>query len=252
MSDFEIEFEWPVAAKYEFRPADPQRLAEFEKDFGKTEEIPEAELPFLLGQIVPGGEVRDVKHRVGDLEEAVQKLIEWDGNQASLSKIALSIARKLGSLSFDPPRYGESRFGVQPSPPSDELMEWHGVADSLHRMFEGRAYSWEGPFPGGRPRKVQWPHRAAQFQGKIGIFLVPRRDGKPEIVFRPDDIKEALTLCAARMITNGASLGTCLNCKSRFLRGAGSKRRGDARFCKPRCKWEYHNEARRKAKLKSA
>lgn len=247
MSDIEIEFEWPVA-RYEFRPADAERLAEFESTFGKQTEIPEADLPAYLGHIVSSGETRDVKHKARDLEEAVRKIVEWGFKLNSLPTLALSIARKLGTIGSFSTQHPLSR-GL--SPQKDELMEWHWLACNLYRMFEGKAFNWEGPFPGGKRTEVQWPHKAAHFQGKVGIYMVPGRDGKPKIAFQPYDLKSALVLSAARMISDGSTLGKCLGCESTFIRGTGSKRRGDARFCSPRCKWEFHNEQRRKIKRKT-
>jgi hypothetical protein len=130
---------------------------------------------------------------------------------------------------------------------------WRGLASKLRLMFEGKAYTYnEGNWYG--PKKlVDWPHPAAQGVGELGIFLVPNKDGKPVLALQPHDFQDALILCAARMIATGTTFSTCLNCKTPFLRGGArrSKRRGDARFCGDPCKWQYHNEMRRKAKKKS-
>jgi hypothetical protein len=144
----------------------------------------------------------------------------------------------IGALSPPPKKY-------------DEVLEWDDLRAQLNHMFMGVVV----PAPKDEAptlfRVTEWPDPDTQLRGQVGIYLVPGPDGKPKLALRPTDLYSALVLSAARMISNGTTLGRCLNCKKNFLRGVGSKRRGDARFCSPRCKWEYHNELRRKTKSKS-
>jgi len=136
-------------------------------------------------------------------------------------------------------------------PVSDPLWVWRGCADKLRLMFEGKGYVRDPKNRYGPPLEVRWPHPAAQEVGEIGIYLVPGPEGKPTLSLKPQELHSALTLCAARMIATGTTFTTCLNCKTPFLRGGQSERRGDAVFCDSRCKSEYHNKQRRKPKAKS-
>ena len=130
----------------------------------------------------------------------------------------------------------------------DTVHMWRVNAQKLQAMFEGKSYihdpkNWRGPMI-----EVQWPHPAAQEVGEIGIFLVPGPDGRPKLSLKPQELQGALALCAARMIATGTTFTTCLNCKTPFIRGGQSERRGDAVFCTSRCKSEFHNAKRRKKK----
>jgi len=117
-------------------------------------------------------------------------------------------------------------------------------------MFEGRALGWDKEYKSANT-EYKWPAPETQNVGELGIFLVPDKNNKPVFAMRPHDLREALVLCAARMIATGTTFNICENCKAPFLSGGGrsrNKKRGDARFCSDECRWKYHNESRRKAR----
>jgi hypothetical protein len=118
------------------------------------------------------------------------------------------------------------------------VQQWHNLARSLRNMFER-------PLPP-TDDALMWPLPHSH----LGIHLIPGKDNNPVLTLRPDNLKNALTLYAARMITTGTTFNICENCKILFLSGGvrGRNKRGDARFCSSECRWKHHNESRRKAR----
>jgi len=115
---------------------------------------------------------------------------------------------------------------------------WHGLARRLRQIFERVASTDKILDPS--------PH------GHLGIYLLPGKDNRPVLALQPDNLENALKLYAARMIADGTTLNHCKNCQNPFLSGGGRerrKKRGDATFCSDDCRWKFHNEARRKARM---
>jgi hypothetical protein len=239
MSDFEIDFEWPVG-KYNLRPATAEEIdeEEYEQDMvdPPVADVPEADKPIYYGFIVPTGRAQKRRPTSEAMEKSVRALVEC--KQTPFHRIALTVARTLGGLNG-------SKWG-------DRLLEWRYLAYQLRRMFEGKAFIQD---PDGdefaippKRKEVQWPHPGAQERGELKILLVPGRDKKPLLAIRPPDLRNALILYAARMIATGTTFSTCMRCNTPFLSGGSgqSKKRGDARFCSDECRYKYHNEMRRK------
>jgi len=73
MSDFEIDFEWPVAPKYEFRPASAEEIGEIRANRPEAlRGIPEAEWPNYYGRIVSVGEAKDRRPTADAMEKVVR------------------------------------------------------------------------------------------------------------------------------------------------------------------------------------
>jgi hypothetical protein len=90
--------------------------------------------------------------------------------------------------------------------------------------------------------------------GHLSIYL-SFKSGTAFIQMRPRDLHDALIYCGALMIARGTTSQTCDKCGTTFLEGgernSRNKKRAGSRFCSDTCRYEYHNEQRRKAKLKS-
>jgi hypothetical protein len=226
MSEFEIDFEWPVA-KCEFRPATAEEISDFRARYSyHLRGISEAEWPLYLGRIVRTAKAKDHRPKKEAMERAVTVLVEC--KQTPFHEVALKVARALGTL--------------QP-PPGDYVFTWYGLALQLQSMFEGKDFI--------AGKEYIWPQPQVQRQGDLGIYLVPGKDKRPVLALRPDNLKAALIFYAARMIATGTTFNVCKNCQSPFLSGGGrgrNKKRGDARFCSDECRYRYHNESRRKAR----
>jgi hypothetical protein len=212
MSDFEIDFECG-RAEYEFQAASP----------GEKRELSGS------GFLVRKGKLKPVRPKSKDIEKAIELLVRCDSAQLPL--VAVGIARSMG--------------GLLPATTEEPLFVWEGMQSRLREMFAGKLK--HHPTIGSPLAPADGSQRA----GDVGVYLVLGKDGKPKLALRPDNLMQALTLYAARQIATGTTFGACLHCKGPFLRGGGSKKRGDARFCSDPCKWEFHNERRRKAKLGS-
>jgi hypothetical protein len=222
MADLEIDFESKVAAKYELIPGTADLIRKWSPNY--LRDIPENQWPFYLGRIVPIGKTESRHLSVEKLGSAVRTLVAGlEGKTEPFHVIVLKIAHDIG-------------VDLPCSPAS-----MHSLAGKLRFMFEGRyvSFGWE--------RK--WPDPATQQVGQLGIYLVPDKNNKPVLALRPNSIFDALTLVAARMIATGTTTFICENCKTPFLSGGSrgrNKRRGGARFCSDRCRYEFHN--RRKAR----
>src|SRR5262249_55027627 len=158
----------------------------------------------------------------------------------NVGRNVLLIARHLGMLSpaVGPPDSPIRKFLY---PLRESLRRWIKLADEIQDTFHLRHRTTEKSFD--------------SYAGKLNIVLCYRSDEPPSLQIRPFTTYDALLYHAAQMIARGSTLQVCDKCAKPFLGGGGgrssrAKRRGDARFCGDRCRWEYHNEVRRrKAKL---
>jgi hypothetical protein len=263
MSDFEIDFEWPRAEKYELRPATADEVSRFRshhedpREFMSDEElalipnIPDADWPLYLGHIVPIGRATYRRPKREALELAVKALVEC--KQTPFHKVALAVVRAVGTLENLPEAYEEHRKylprseqdGISlPDLQSDQVYDWFGVAHRLRLMFGGKWFD-------DNSEEYTWPDPEAQQVGELGVLLVPDKNNNPVLAIRPDSLHSALRFTAARMKATGTTFSICSHCNSPFLSGGIRFRakRGDARFCSSACRWKWHNETRRKAKL---
>jgi hypothetical protein len=265
MSDFEISFEWPVA-KYEYQPGEPldysreaaniqqnrQRLKnmaiekgqhftnglavnisreEAEKHYGplSQEEI-EERLPLQpLGYLVRTSAAKMARPTPKAMKMAVRLLVERE--RTPLHKVALTIARAVG--------------GLLPEEEREELENWDELADYLRGIFRGEHKDFLY-----YPDEIE--SKSSPLIGEMGIFLDRDKDGKLKFALRPSDLSNALILYAAQMATTGTTFNTCEHCRLPFLGGgtgrSPNKRRSDARFCSDECRYNYHNEMRRKTR----
>lgn len=227
MSEFEIDFEWPRAPKYELRPASAEQISQWHGGNYPPSGVPEAEWPLYYATIVAVGEPKDHRLKAEAMELAVKALVEC--KETPFHIVALKVVRALGA--------------IMPSfPDGDPVIAWRALAERLQDIFKGRS-RYHG-------KEYKWPDPAAQGMGELGFYLVPDKDGKPVLALRPDNMQDALALYAARMIATGTNFGICEHCRTPFLSGGTRFRnkRGDSRFCSSDCRWKWHNEQRRKGR----
>jgi len=227
MSEFEIDFEWPRAPKYELRLAGPEEISRWLTNNPPPRGVPEAEWPLHFAEIVPVGEAKDHRPRAEAMQLAVKALVEC--KETPFHIVALKVVRALGPM---------FPLGL---PRGDPVLAWETVALKLRMMFEGKDFV--------LGKEYRWPEPQAQWKGDLGIFLVPDKDNRPVLALRPTDLQSALILYGARMIATGTTFNICEHCKTPFLSGGTRFRnkRGDARYCSSECRWKWHNESRRKA-----
>jgi hypothetical protein len=94
MSDFEIDFEWPVA-KYDYLSVE-ETSREFGHRRGFLLRALIAEVPPRLGYLVRRGALRKARPTPKAMEYAVKLLVERQ--KIPLHKVALTIARSVGGL----------------------------------------------------------------------------------------------------------------------------------------------------------
>jgi hypothetical protein len=254
MSDFEIDFEWEVADRYELRPATIKKVSKQDRELAEqlvelerklaperaTEDprehwlydIPENELPLYLGDVAVAGKLKQYRIKTENLEKAVRLLVAGldKGRKTPFYTIALAVSRAIGA---------------QFSNGGDSVETWYQIAERLRFVFEGRAWSSRS-----HEKVLRWPDPETQHVGELGIFLVPDKNNKPVLALRPDSLHSALVFTAARMKATGTTFNICEHCKSPFLSGGVRFRtkRGDAKFCSDECRWRWHNESRRRAR----
>lgn len=123
----------------------------------------------------------------------------------------------------------------------ESLDRWLDVADTIQAMFYGRD-----------ARRVL-PEDFVMSFGNLEI-LIGYRAEETEMRLRPDRLSSALFHHAGEMLAMGTKLQPCQYCGKPFLSGGagrgGGKRRGDARFHSDECRYNFHNEARRKSARK--
>jgi hypothetical protein len=255
MSEFEIDFEWQVADRYELRPATIKKVRgrialnvaiEMVKRRWAAERatkealehwtygIPESELPLYLGDVAVAGKLKQYRIKSEKLEKAVELLVAGldKGRKTPFYTIALKVSQAIGAQFWNK---------------GDSVEEWHSIAKRLRFLLEGRR--WRG-WPNPETQQVRWPAPETQTVGELAILLVPDKQNKPVLALRPDSLHSALVFTAARMKATGTTFNICEHCKSPFLSGGVRFRtkRGDAKFCSDECRWRWHNESRRKVR----
>ena len=97
MSEFEIDFEWPVATKYDFRPQTPEEVSAWRVRPQSLREMSESEWPLYLGHIVPSGKAKDHRPTAEKMRlSKIKALVEYKKSPFHL--VALKVARALGTI----------------------------------------------------------------------------------------------------------------------------------------------------------
>jgi hypothetical protein len=234
MSDFQIDFEWPVA-KYEY-----ESVADIFRKYGEHPDFfPDArqeEVPDNYGFIVCTGEAKNHRPTPEAMKNVVRLLVEHE--KIPMHKVALTIARAVGVLNLHDSVRSEHilRSGGRLR---DRIDEWEWLQDYLRGIFRGehKDFDYVDNIP--MPRI-----------GEVGVFLGRDKAGELEVALRPTDLAQALILYAARMVSTGTTFNTCEHCGNPFLSGGAgrgkSKKRADARFCSASCRWTHHNKLKSK------
>jgi hypothetical protein len=174
------------------------------------------------------------------LENAVGLLLKTDASESgNLNRNVLSIARSIGMLSNTDNE--DSNFICEP------LSVWIAAARRIQSFFSARDLHTQGVFSGFAPEEAEAD------AGLLKIRISYHSD-HPSIRLRPDSTLSALFYCAAEMIARGITAHACDKCGTRFLGGgerSRNKKRADSRFCSDACRYDYHNERRRKTARKA-
>jgi hypothetical protein len=194
--------------------------------------------------LVQTGPVKPVRVTRKALERAVGLLLKTDTSNldadgiAKLKRNVSLISRSIGILGDE----GEPWVGLR-----DSLTQWILAAKTIQRIFSARDLHNRGVFSGRNSEETEVD------AGYLKIFISYDSD-RPSINLRPNMPLSALLYCAAQMIARGITAHACDNCGTPFLGGGErgrNKKRAGSRFCSDTCRYEYHNERRRKTSRKS-
>jgi hypothetical protein len=242
MSEPEMNFQTYVAPNYELRRTDELPAKAHWKANKKA-----PNLRFL----VPVGKPRLVRPKRRAMDLAVGLLLRtlkrtgpeehWmhpDADEiAALEKNALAIARHIGMLDTQiSPAYVVRASSKHVEQTCEHLSVWSQWAQRIQLMFAGP--------PSNRAIEVG--------VCSVFVYLDYRVDGSPSMSVQPGFAGDAVIYHAAQMIARGTASQVCEHCGTTFLSGGAGrgkeKKRGDSRFCSDECRYNYHNEKRRKAR----
>jgi hypothetical protein len=80
----------------------------------------------------------------------------------------------------------------------------------------------------------------------LNVVIRPRAsDGAPVLAFQPKSLRSALMLQCAQDIMSGAEIKQCLQCGQWFAAGGEGGKRADALFCSQACRIKFKNDRNR-------
>jgi hypothetical protein len=167
--------------------------------------------------------------------------INFDPEELSkLKRNVLSIARCIGMLIMHDQDYQWDQPGFILAEP---LSDWIAAASSIQIAFGILEH-----------HDFDLPPQLISVHDYLEILLSKRLGEQPLLHIHPTSTRAALIYRAAQMVAQGTASQVCKNCGTLFLEGGERdlrKKRAGSRFCSDKCRYEYHNEKRRKAKQKS-
>ena len=194
--------------------------------------------------LVQVGPAKAIPAKRKTLEYAVHLLLKTDtwldgaDKVSKLKRNVLAISRSIGMLEND----GETRPGVR-----EDLSVWIRTARSIHGLFELQDVKKKGAFSDYNPEELE-------VDAGLLKILISYHSDHPSIHLRPDSTRSALIYCVGQMIARGMTAHACDTCSTLFLGGGErghNKKRAGSRFCSDTCRYEYHNEQRRKTARKA-
>jgi hypothetical protein len=181
------------------------------------------------------------RRELSELERLRTEPINFDLDQLSaLKRNVLAIARCIGMLHVGEgiPERDEFDSNVTPC---ESLHDWIAAANSVQLIFSVRDF-----------QEFDLPPQVIAPRDHLSLLLSNR---PVRLHIQPSSTRTALIYHAAQMVAQGTSSRTCSNCGKPFLEGGErnprNKKRAGSRFCSDKCRYEFHNEARRKAKSMS-
>ncbi|MFH1344081.1 MAG: hypothetical protein ABIL01_23220 [Pseudomonadota bacterium] len=175
---------------------------------------------------------------LSELDRIRSESINFDPDQLSgLKRNVLAIARCLGMLNVGVGIPDRDEFDSNVTP-CESLHDWIAAANTVQLIFSLRNFQ---EFD--LPPQVIAPH------DHLSLLLSSR---PVRLHIQPSSTRAALIYHAAQMVAQGTSSRTCNKCGKPFLEGGErdprNKKRAGSRFCGDKCRYGFHNEARRKAK----
>lgn len=177
------------------------------------------------------------RRELAELGKLRAEPINFDPDQlSSLKRNVLAVARCIGMLNVGEGIPDRDEFDSNVTP-CESLGDWIAAAETIQLIFDLRDQELDLP-----PQMIA-PH------DHLNLLL----SNHPVVLhIQPSSTRAALIYHAAQMVAQGTTSQTCDKCGKPFLEGGQrdprNKKRAGSRFCSDKCRYEYHNEARRKAK----
>ncbi|MET4245486.1 hypothetical protein [Bradyrhizobium sp. RT10b] len=182
------------------------------------------------------------RKELSELDKIRNEPINFNPYQLStLKRNVLAIARCIGMLNVGEGIPDRDEFDSNVTP-CESLHNWIAAANTVQLIFSLRTFD---EFD--LPPQVIAPH------DHLSLLLSNR---PVRLHIQPSSTRAALIYHAAQMVAQGTTSRTCNKCDKPFLEGGErdprNKKRAGSRFCSDKCRYEFHNQARRKAKATSS
>ncbi|HVR57319.1 MAG TPA: hypothetical protein VMT72_10895 [Pseudolabrys sp.] len=178
------------------------------------------------------------RRELRELDKIQTEPINFDPDQLSaLKRNVLAIARCIGMLHVGEGIPDRDQFDSNVTP-CESLHDWIAAANTVQLIFSLRNF-----------HEFDLPPQVIAPRDHLNLLLSNR---PVRLHIQPSSTRAALIYHAAQMVAQGTTSRTCNKCGKPFLEGGErdprNKKRAGSRFCSDKCRYEFHNEARRKAK----
>ncbi len=178
------------------------------------------------------------RRELWELDKIQTEPINFDPDQLSaLKRNVLAIARCIGMLHVGEGIPDRDEFDSNVTP-CESLHDWIAAANTVQLIFSLRDF-----------HEFDLPPQMIAPRDHLNLLLSNR---PVRLHIQPSSTRAALIYHAAQMVALGTTSRTCNKCGKPFLEGGErdprNKKRAGSRFCSDKCRYEFHNEARRKAK----
>jgi hypothetical protein len=173
-----------------------------------------------------------------ELDKIRAEPINFDPDELSaLKRNVFAIARCIGMLNVLEGIPDRDEFDSNVTP-CESLCHWIAAANTIQLIFSLRDFD-----------EFELPPQIIAPHDHLNLLL----SNHPVVLhIQPSSTRAALIYHAAQMVAQGTTSQTCDKCGEPFLEGGErdprNKKRAGSRFCSDKCRYEFHNEARRKAK----
>jgi hypothetical protein len=205
MAKLIVDFEWPVAKRYSFKPPYERRADHTLAAGGER-----------FGYLIASGP--RIMTRPLDGQGAFLKILLSGG---PLHEIAVKAAATYGMLTC---QSGEGE--------SEPVWLWKQLIGELKEL---QKLETSGAAPYGLSLGARLDVLLVPAKG---------RDG-PRLAFRPVHLRDAIMIFWATTIATGGTLRPCKQCGEFFEAGGESDRRADAQFCCDTCRHRFNNALKR-------
>jgi hypothetical protein len=206
----DIDFEWPVAERYEIVP--------HKKSKGTS----------LLSAASTGPSLKAVGPTKTRRPLEWGEVYVWVAARPPTIEAYAEFAHRFGLLggNLDPP--GQSY-----------LTTWQETIEGLSILK-----SWSEKVQAGTLFK-DLGSEALQVGSRIDVLVKPRADGTPLLSFQPTSLRSALMLQCTQAVISGAEIRDCQQCGQWFAAGGEGGKRADAQFCSQDCRIKFKNDRNR-------